>query len=45
MILVTAADRWVPRPHACSPSDPPALLGRPARIFEQFTTDYAQAFS
>jgi hypothetical protein len=25
--------------------DVPALLGRPARTFEQFATDYAAAFS
>jgi hypothetical protein len=25
--------------------DIPSLLGRPARSFEQFTTDYAAAFS
>jgi threonine dehydrogenase-like Zn-dependent dehydrogenase len=25
--------------------DVPSLLGRPARTFEQFATDYAQAFS
>lgn len=25
--------------------DVPAILGRPARTFEQFVTDYAQAFS
>jgi hypothetical protein len=29
---------WVTR-------DVPSLLGRPARSFEQFTTDYAAAFS